>query len=279
MTFVVPSLPSEHERARRVAAAFVVALASAQDKQAQVSAALVRKALEGIAAKYAAQAGKFWEDANKDALALLIPVVQNNPGKTPAQIMARPDVAEAVTAPYKAAAVAAEKALREAADAAAADSIKRIRGEFKLMGQAWEGAEPDATLVDQLAKDLHGNAKAMRSRYLSAMKDRETFAAKAKVIAEDAARRARYSTSGAVGDAATTTRTDAFAKAGLNMMWLSRLDVLTCSECRALHGIVIAPGGEFDHGMLRIYGGFLAGPPRHPSCRCVLIGTTKKVTT
>lgn len=269
--------PGEFVLAKRAAASLVIALASAQDKQAEVSAALARKALESISAKYAARAGAFWEAANKDALALLIPVVQNNPGKSPAQIMARPDVLEVVTAPYKEAAAAAAKALREASDEAAADTIKRIRSEFKLSGHEWAGADISDTLVNQFIKDLDANAKAMQARYKAAMKDRETFAVKAQTIASDAARRARYSTSGAVGDTATATRTDAFAKAGLNMMWLSRLDVLTCSVCRDLHGTVIAPGGEFPHGLLPVYGGFLGGPPRHPNCRCVLVGTKKAI--
>lgn len=275
--FVRLSSPSETARAQQAAASLILALASNPDKQAEVSAALARKAQESISAKYAARVGALWEEANKDALALLIPVVKNNPGKTPAQIMARPDVLEAVTHPYQQAATASATAIQEASSKAAADTIKRLKAEFKVSGLDWAGAAADDTLVGQFIEDLNRNASVMRERFEAAMQDRETFAAKAQTIAADAARRARYSTSGAVGDTVTATRTDAFANGGLNMMWLSRMDTLTCSVCRGLHGTVIAPGAEFAHGLLPVYGDFLGGPPRHPNCRCVLVGTKKPV--
>lgn len=53
-----------------------------------------------------------------------------------------------------------------------------------------------------------------------------------------------------------------------------------CSHCRRLNGLVREWGEEFPHSFLgvsklRVYGGVLLGPLRHPNCLCVLIRVPK----
>lgn len=66
--------------------------------------------------------------------------------------------------------------------------------------------------------------------------------------------------------------------------WASRRDAKVCHWCRQLNGVTVPlhsdfPAGDPEdlagHGRLtqppRLYHGHLAGPPRHPRCRCRLV--------
>lgn len=54
-----------------------------------------------------------------------------------------------------------------------------------------------------------------------------------------------------------------------------------CLTCIALHGTVVGLHEQFPHGLtyakkpLGVYQGVLAGPPRHPNCRCRLVLITE----
>lgn len=53
-----------------------------------------------------------------------------------------------------------------------------------------------------------------------------------------------------------------------------------CSHCRKLSGLVRDWGEEFPHSFpgvykLKVYGGILLGPLRHPNCLCILIRVPK----
>lgn len=262
--------------ARRFAEAFV-ALARADDRKAQVSASVSRKALDALSKTYQDQISKYWEDANKEALRLLVLVMQNNPMKSRDQILRRPDVRAVLREPYVEAAAKSEELLHKAWDEAEKLSVRHAKAEFKILDTGWQGHTLDPALRDALVADLHANAKAMRGRYREALRDREKAAQRLQGVANDGARRARYSIQAAVWGVAAQVRDSACAAAGLNKMWVAVLDDRTCAHCKALHGRVIGPGAQFpaDAGgtSLGVYQGVLIGPPRHPNCRCVLVPT------
>lgn len=269
----------EYTLTSKAAAAMIVALTSQAEKAEQVSAALARKSQAAIALKYGKRVAALWNEANGDNLTLLVQVLRNNPGKTLDQIIARPDVKEALIDPYLEAAEKSEKVLRQAWDASVDNATKHVKGELALIKQEWAGGEADEGVLDQLIGDLHANAEGMQKRLLAAMKDRETFAQRVKMLSDDSARRARYSTTVAVGSADSSLRRKAFALIGLHMRWRARMDDRTCKECRRLNGMVVSgTKQQFPHGDLKVYKGVLYGPPRHPSCRCVLVPTFKPTT-
>ena len=264
------------------ASALLVAL-SMSDEQAQVFAALARKSTAKNTQKYQAQVEALWEKANKESLAFLNLILSNNPAKTPAQILARPDIQEALRQPYEEAAEKSEDLLRKAWAESEADAVKKVKGEFKQTKEDWKGHEADSDLLDAVVLDLHKNAKAMRSRYSAALKEpgEKGLAYRLKMITQDAKRRAGYSLTTVTWGAVTSTRDSAFQKAGLNKMWVSRDWPNRCSHCKALHGTVVGPGEQFPHAhpglpVLGVYGGALFGPPRHPNCQCVVVGTKLK---
>lgn len=258
-----------------------VALTSADSKKAQVSAAMSRKATDALSKKHAKQIALFWEEANRDALKLTVLVMQNNPHKTKAQILKRPDVQAVLREPFLEAAAKSETLLRAAWEEAETLAVKHTKAEVKLLGSDWKGYEVDVSLRDALVGDLHRNAEAMRARYIEAMKGSPEDAEKRlKVVASDSTRRARYSLSQAVWGVATQVRDAACALAGLNKMWVAvngGKDPASCQHCKDLHGYIVGPNEHFPiAAALRAYLDSLLGPPRHPNCRCVIVLTKLK---
>lgn len=267
---------------RELGASLLVALASSDQKKAFLSASLARKGLAAVSDKYTKQVEALWEAANKEALHHLSLVMQNNPKKSVDTILRRLDVQSALRQPYEEAAKASEDILRKAWEAGEAEALKKVKGEFKLLGEDWKGHELDEALLDSLVGDLHANAKAMRQRYREALTKDSTSSVKQRltILTNDAKTRARYSVSTAVWGVSTQVRESAIDKAGLNKMWVAVLDSHTCTHCANLHGTILKPGEQFSKtagaSKLKVYMGKLLGPPRHPNCRCILVPTLLK---
>lgn len=260
------------------ASALVLALTSSDSKKAFTSAALARSGLEKISVGFQKQVEDLWEAANAEALSHLTIVMQNNPMKSKDVILARPDVKSALSWPYEQAAIASEKLLRDAWAAGEVESVKKTKGEFKLLKEDWKGHEIDEGLLDALVGDLHANAKAMRKRYRAAVKS-DSPEASLKTLTNDSRTRASFSVSTAVWGVATQVRESAARLAGLNKMWVSRMDSATCSHCKDLHGTVVGPFDAFPKSALKTYlNAKLMGPPRHPRCRCIVVLTKLKKT-
>lgn len=253
-----------------------LALARADDKKAQVAAAVARKALDALSKQYQAQVSKYWDDASTEALRLLVAVMANNPHKSKNEILKRPDIQGVLRQPFLEAAAKSEDALKQAWDEAEQLSVKHTKAEFKMLGEPWQGHTLDPSLQASLIKDLHDNAKAMRARFSEALNS-DSVSQRLQGVANDGSRRARYSVQHAVWGAATQVRESAVAAAGLNKVWIAVLDSATCSHCAALHGTVLGPGEEYPANAgdtpLKVYRNTLLGPPRHPNCRCVLVPT------
>lgn len=266
----------------------LVALTNSDQKKAILSAALARKGLTTLSEKYQKQVEAAWDKANKQALAHMNIVLANNPMKDKDALLKRPDVISALEHPYKQAAQISEGIVRAAWLSAEAEVLKKVKGEFKLIKEDWAGHETDTALLDSLVVDLHANAEAMRARVGEALKNPGSKGTEAAMrgVTSDARNRASYSTSTAVWGVATQVRDSAFAAAGLNKMWVAttlpngQFDGAVCSHCKGLHGMVIGPGEQFPANAgamkLKVYKGKLLGPPRHPSCRCQIVGTKLK---
>lgn len=64
-------------------------------------------------------------------------------------------------------------------------------------------------------------------------------------------------------------------------MWVSTNPKEPCAHCQRLNGMVRDWGEEFPHSFtgiykLKVYGGILLGPLRHPHCLCILIRVPKE---
>lgn len=260
------------------AAHLMVALTNSDIKKALASAALARKSLEGISEKYQEKIAALWDDANEEALKHLNVVIKNNPHKPIADILKRPDVQSAIRWPYEQAAKASEPIMKEAWDEAAKDALQKAKGEVKLLGGTWGGHEIDDTLLTDLIEDLHLNAKAMKARIETGLKGKDPET-RLKQITSDVRTRGAFTASTGVWGVASMVRDSAAALAGINKMWLSRMDAATCSGCRGLHMVVVGPGQTFPNPFKGTYKDRpLLGPPLHPRCRCVAVLTKLKKT-
>lgn len=255
-----------------------IALTNSDVKKVAVSAALARKSLTHINAGYDKQISEIWESANAEAQKHLLLVMKNNPHKTKEAILARPDVKSALSVPYEEAAKKTEALIREAWAAAEVDTVKKVKGEFKLLGNVpWKGHDVDETLLTDVLDDVRRNAKDMRSRYRQTLISENFNRSKLVSLGKDILLRARYSLSTAIWGNAAQVRDSALRRAGLYKQWVAVLDGRTCSECSSLNGMVIKPHRTFPvkagRFKLKVYKGRpLLGPPRHPNCRCILIG-------
>ena len=211
-------------------------------------------------------------------------MIKNNPAKTMEQILKRPDVVSALTAPYTAAASASEEILKQAHD----QSVSAVQ---KAVGTK---ASPDAAVLKSLTKDLHSNAKAMYKRVSNVLLGYETrpkdVKKALKSVTSDASNRAGMSLTAAVwmpvsqimhqvahGQVLPKPSKSKKTKQPM-LMWVSMNDEKTCTHCKSLHGAKVKAGKPFKTS-LKIYSaqaldGGLTGPPLHPNCRCVVVPVT-----
>lgn len=263
------------------AAELIVALTNSDQKKAAVSAALARKSMSALSGTYQKKVEAVWDEANKKALGLINVVLANNPKKPKEQILKRPDIQAVLRQPYVEAAQKAESILREAWGAAEKDAVQKTKAEFKLLNAKWEGYELDESLLDSLANDLYANAQSVRERASKALTGDSPGSSLSGVI-NDTKRRASFTLTTGVWGANTMVRDSAFTRGGLNKLWLAKMDGVTCKHCKWHHGTIVGPGQAFpllEHPPLKVYRGLsLLGPPRHPRCRCIVVGAKLKKT-
>jgi hypothetical protein len=267
---------------------FLLALANDDTPlNALAQAHALRKILSAVNEAHRGAVRKAWDDASTEALNHLAIVIKNNPAKTMEQILKRPDVISALSAPYEAAADKAGEIIAEA-HAQAVGGIQKATGST---------SEPDPSLLRGLIKDLHANAGAMRARIeeilLGYEKHPKDVKATLKGVTSDASNRAVMSLHAAVWMPASQMMHKAVdqqqilpkpkkgqkkAKPGkkpTKLMWVAIIDDKTCSTCKAMHGTKVKPGSPFKID-IAVYAaqamrGGISGPPAHPHCRCILI--------
>ena len=205
-------------------------------------------------ASHAAQVEQEWLRQAKRAIKHVLVVLKNNPQKPVSDIFSRPDVLQALSQPFQ---EAAEFTLRH------------------LVAVWEEQGAPSSGYLDQLIADVMRNSILASSRMQRVIyADRDSADLSMNKIGADLARRAGLGVR--VAEVRSRAERDllAIAAKGQYKRWVSRLDAATCSECSALHGMVLHVLEEFpaDAGgrEVRVYRDLL-GPPRHPRCRCRLV--------
>lgn len=207
-------------------------------------------------AAYAAQVETEWAKQVGRAIKHVLLVIKNNPEKNAAEILARPDVQEALTKPVLQA------------------------GQFTMsrIFAAWdnENGPTPSNYLDSIVADVMRNTVTAPARLqqVVSMDLKQTESAMRKV-AVDLARRSGLGVRVAEVRASAERDLVSLVEAGhAHKRWVAHLDENTCSHCASLHNMVIPALDSFpaDAGerYLRVYQDLL-GPPRHPRCRCRLV--------
>lgn len=261
-------------------ATLLVGLTNNPESRALTNAALARRSTDSIAATTDKQITKIWQDANTEALNFLNLVLGNNNTKTPNQVLARPDVQQALRTPYEEAAAKSEAILRKAWSKAAADALEKGRAEAKSLGLDARDADPEFSedLLDAVISDMRQNAKAMRGRVKDALNSPSgQRTARLRGTTDDVVRRARYSAHTALWGVSGLVKEGLARLLGISRMWVAVLDSKTCQNCLNLHGTVVAYKDPFPipHGF-KVYLDVLHGSPLHVGCRCQIVLTLAK---
>ena len=232
--------------------------ASVYDPKPMVAASALLS--EHFIALSSSLASEDWQSAIQVGLEHILLVMRNNPTKSMADILKRPDVQEA---------------LREAAEKG------RIAVRHDVT-RTWldQNAPTASTYLSSLLDDIDSNAQTFPARVSKALTINNADAVKAIIY------RDRLRASAAQAVAETRAKAEALLatqkKNGIqSVRWVSRLDASTCSYCKALHGDVVKIGQSFDAaklGKLKLYHD-LTTPPAHVNCRCTLevVPSKKKV--
>lgn len=185
-----------------------------------------------------------WEKAMADANDHLWSVLRNNIGTPMWQVMARPDVKQAMREPFL---------------GAAQRTIAQVMA-------AWQGDPNDPELA-RIVKTVNHNAVAARAAIKkAATKDLAQMDVNLQALGKKMGLQAQYAVQNSDKKSATLVKIQGHE--GDKIWWGPHAQ---CSTCQALHGTKIPAGEEFDANIgprkLATYGP-LMGPPRHPSCTC-----------
>lgn len=222
-----------------------------------------------------------WQAAVQAAGTHLGRVLGNNPFKTLDEILARPDVIQAMTAPFASAATLTRQRIADAwelgGDLGGAHAVELLaRWNIDADAVAADGGEFLTSLLD----DSSANAMATAGRLQAAMEAGAIHDVSA--LADDLARRAvlgvQVAARRSAAQSAEATMVAAVEETGIGIgkVWVTRFGPGTCGACAALHGTLLPLGAEFDHDAttgsrpLKVYLNLYA-PPRHPNCRCQLV--------
>jgi len=207
-------------------------------------------------ALYASAVETEWAKQAARAIKHLSLVLKNNPGKSVAEILQRPDVQQALHEPFQTAG-------------------KYTLGQVQLV---WNEAKGPASseYLDQLMSDVVRTSAVSSSLMQRTINegDRESIVDRMKKLAASLALRNGLTIRVAEVRAITEHDLLEIAKSHSHKKWVSKNDDSTCSSCHGLHGMVIPILEEFPADVgdrpLHVYKDLL-GPPRHPRCRCKLV--------
>lgn len=206
-----------------------------------------------------------WEDAVQEAFDHIELIIKNNPTKTMAAILVRPDVQQAL-----------DYAGNEGADAA-----------VRAINDIWdsEGAPTNSPYLSQVINTLTTNGATFASRMTEALQNADS--SKAMNILNKDRLRAAAAESVIRTRARNERAIEVMRKAGVtHLQWKARTYPGTdkflpsvCSTCRAYHNQIINLGASFDLQILKEHGlkpyGSLICPPAHPNCQCRVVPVRK----
>jgi len=255
----------------------IVALAASKEQLALTQAQRDGKRIHNLAKRHGSVLATVWDKEMHEALDYALLVLRNNKGR--GEVVAdRPDVIYAIAKAAEAAAQASEARLNIAWNSGSILGNAVARRQAKLWGlDKPKPFSPDKALLDSIKLDITAMGedvrealdKAIRAEDEDAMgKAVSSVVLRSRMSGEAAA---KFAAQGALGGALK-------AAGGVYKKWTTT-SALPCTNCLALaaHPPILW-ADEFPHAFpgvpeLKVYGGKLLSPPRHPNCACVLVAT------
>lgn len=234
---------------------------------------------------YLQQVSKIWDHAASAALAHVKVVVQNNPKADIADLLARPDVQQALSLPFTVASQDTARIITDAWNSGVTIGQSHALSDLSDLGMTAPSlGDVATTTLDSLLTDAEANAQAARERLVGAI----TGAQPGKVLEglqsalDDLRRRAVLGVDAARTMGSTEAQLGVYEQAQkesgqqIRLLWVTHFRPTTCATCAALHGKNIPLGGTFSD--TATFSGKapktylpLAGPPRHPNCGCRVV--------
>lgn len=275
----------------QAAASLVLKLASTPSQQVINHAVTGRAKLAAAMEPLFATAQERWRLAALESARHVALVVGNNPGKELDEVLARPDVQQALRDNWRRAADEVRTGIIGAWGEGVRLGAAQAKADLRTLGVPVTDEpaplEVGKKMLTRLLADATDNAEAAGERMVAAVfatdGSPEAVADAVTKAANDQANRARAGITTAGGEgyhAAQTRMYEQAADAGgytMKVMWVTHFRPTTCGTCAALHGEVRTLGTTFDPkahfgpGKPPTTFGELAGPPRHPNCGCKLV--------
>lgn len=230
--------------------------------------------LQAVASKWQQAGRKVWDKAAADALEYLTVVAGNNPGKTAAQILSRPDVQTMLQQPFASAAQETVGLLGDAFGEGVGVGRDIAARRLVELGSDAIGAPVEDQILGSLEKDLHALSGTLAQRVAAAFSEKDM--AKAGQALQRQALWASMALEAAAKQGANRAMLAEYEAAGAMKRWRSRLASNTCKHCSALHGQVRPVNAPFSSPGMKVYGSVLLAPPRHPNCQCIIEPVFKK---
>lgn len=253
----------------------IVALAASKEQLALTQAQRDGKRIHNLAKRHGSAVASVWDAQLQEALDYVLLVMRNNKGRGKV-VAQRPDVVYAVASAAISSAEQSRGRLNVAWNTGSLLGNAVARRQAKLWGLAKpKPFSPDTALLQSLQTDVEVMAGDVREAMIQAILDEDEEAlqkAVSKVVL-----RSRMSGEAAAKFGAQGALSGALESAGgLYKKWMTT-SALPCSHCLTLaaHPAILW-SEEFPHAFdglpeLKVYGGKLMGPPRHPNCACVLV--------
>lgn len=250
-------------------------MAASKNQLAQEQAKRDGQRIASLAKRHASAVATEWDKQLQEAMAHILLVLGNNKGQG-TKVANRPDVQYAIARAIEAATAMSVDRLDTSWNSGTLLGNAMARRQARLWGAGKPSAfVPDAGLLAGFKEDLDAIAAAVQSDIFKAVVAEDPDAVKKAVSAAVLRTRmvgeasTKFAAQNALGGAMEHTP-------GTRKRWVTTSPV-PCSHCIALSQLApILWSEEFPHAFpglrdLKVYGGVLLGPPRHPNCACVLV--------
>lgn len=258
-------------------ARLAISLSKAELQQLIAGTDVLRGQAAEMLSKPSQQAVAAWQAAGR-AVQIAVVRAAQKPGATPSKILRTAEVTKAL-AEFDKAATKAKAAAGRAWDAGRVLGAESAVQQLGVLGVKPKAAPAARAVAPSILGDIDRNARDMRSRLLRVMKEqpRPTWASAIARETGTSARNVRMSVEASGMRGVRTSQVESLKAAGVRRkLWVTRFGPGTCPTCASLHGHIAPINGGFRYATT--FRGKapkpyldLAGPPRHPNCRCVIV--------
>lgn len=264
-----------------------IALAETPLQKLLAMSGIHRAHLDAMQDPWLNMSSQAWSKAGAEVRDFLLQEIELNPGKSLADLIARPDVQQALTVPFFEASQTTKLGIGGAWNVGQDLGNQHAAEMLEVLDKQPVPIVDTDGLLQNLKDDADMNSITAAEKYVGAISN-DPIETKEQMdkITKDYARRARL---GAQTSAQRShaERIEAELKAAgvKHKIWITSFSPTTCGDCAALHGKVVTTGATFSTkahlgpGKAKPAYGKLLGPPRHPNCRCRLApyveGTSK----